>query len=284
MRKLILASLIMLALPLSLTAKNLELATPAAGVLAAQGVVLVTPPGGSPHPCGPEEILKKGWKLETRQRSSADLLLWDKSTIRVSQNTTITLIDLTETEQGNFLRKIEVATGRIWVDAQKSASGKDTFEVRGPQAVAAVKGTAFVVDAQDPDGTDIQVFEGSVQCTAADGVTDLVTADYEFMAPAKGKAWRERFQRSKLMAEDDWLQRNWQSRLEMMQFFKSHPQATVNLARMDPKMRLWLAQHFKRHPNLFRSGLKKKQWQRLQDASGRPSPAVSPSRPSRITR
>lgn len=255
MRKLILASLIVLALQLILPAKDLELATPAAGVVALQGSVLVTEPGGKSRPCQPEEVLKQGWKLETRAESSADLLLWDKSTIRVSQNTSITLVDLTETEEGNFIRKIEVATGRVWVDAQKSSSPKDTFEVKGPQAVAAVKGTAFVVDADDPAaGTSVQVFDGAVQCTALDGTSDLVGVDSEFVAPLKGKPRKAAFVRSKVMQGDAWLARNWQSRLEMIQFFKTHPglRRTINLARMDPTVRAWMVQHFKRHPIQFR--------------------------------
>ncbi len=255
MRKLSLASLLVLCLQIALSAKDLELATPAAGVVAMQGSVTVTEPAGAARACRPEEVLKAGWKLETGSQSGADLLLWDKSTIRVSQNTTITLVDLTQTEEGNFIRKIQVASGRVWVDAAKSPGGGDTFQVQGPQAVAAVKGTAFVVDADEPtEGTDIQVFEGAVLCTADTGESDTVGPDSEFLAPAGGAARVEHFQRQNLLAGDAWLARNWQSRQQIIAFFRSHPKwraRTINVLKMDPEVRAWLVKHYQQHPIKF---------------------------------
>lgn len=256
MRRLSLTSLIVIALHLALSAKDLEIATPAAGVVALQGNVLVTPPGQSQRPCLPEEVLKTGWQLQTGPQSSADLLLWDKSSIRISQNTAILLTDLTETEEGNFIRKIEVATGRIWVDAQSSTSPKDTFEVKGPQAVAAVKGTAFAVDAgEEVDGTEIQVFEGAVDCSGEGMANALLKADEEFIAPVNGKARRARFNRAQRMGDDPWLNRNWQMRLAMVRFFKKNPAArarTLNLLRMNPEVRSWFRQYVQDHPMQFK--------------------------------
>jgi hypothetical protein len=83
------------------------------------------------------------------------------------------------------------------------------------------------------------------------------------------------------MSQDDWLERNWQSRQEMIGYFKSHPRyntSTVNLSQMDPATRVWMMQHFKKHPNLFRAKARKKQWGKPgRPPLGRPSPGVSPS-------
>lgn len=276
MRKLTLAALIVIALQLALPAKDLELATPAAGVVAMQGSVTVTPPGQNRRACLPEEVLKTGWKLETGPQSSADLLLWDKSSIRISQNTSVTLTDLTETEQGNFIRKIEVATGRIWVDAQTSSSPGDTFEVKGPQAVAAVKGTAFAVDAgEEADGTEIQVFEGKVDCSGEGLANAVLEADEEFIAPVGGTARRTRFNRAQRLRNDPWLNRNWEMRQAMIRFFQNHPEArtrTINMMKMNPEVRSWFRQYLQNHPMQFRRLQNRPQNRPQTRPSGQPRP------------
>ncbi len=251
MRKCILASLLLVLGVLALPVESADVATPAAGVVAMSGQVLVTPPGGQQRRCNPEELLVSGWKLETKANSSADLLLWDKSSIRITQNTKITIVDLTETENGNFIRRLEVSVGRVWVDAQKGGA-QDTFEVKGPQAVAAVKGTSFLVDAEAPsEGTGIQVFEGAVLCSA-DGVEDKVEPGSEFLAPVGAKPIVASFNQDEFLRDDDWAGRNWKLRQAFGKYMATRPKTTLNLHKIDPAVKAWMIGEIKRHPVSFR--------------------------------
>jgi hypothetical protein len=278
-RKCILASLLLVLGVLSLPVESADIATPAAGVVAMSGQVLVTPPGGQQRRCNPEEVLVSGWKLETRANSSADLLLWDKSSIRITQNTKITIVDLSETENGNFIRRLEVSVGRVWVDAQKGGP-QDTFEVKGPQAVAAVKGTSFLVDAEAPvEGTGIQVFEGAVVCSA-DGVTDTVAPGVEFLAPAGEKPVVASFNQDEFFRDDDWASRNWKLRQAFGKYMATRPKApkTLNLRHMDPAMKAWMVQEIKRHPVSFR---RKVRAQYIRRNNTLRTPAPRPTGPRR---
>lgn len=152
--------------PAAVQAKVLEAASTQAGIAATDNKVEKRKQGQSSWvPCQVGDILTTGDRVRTGEDSSATLLLADKSVLRMSQNTEIALVTLDSGENDSLIRRFQLATGRMWADVTPGSPPGSVFEVQGPNAVAAVKGTAFEVGAEEGDETEISVFEGSVACS-----------------------------------------------------------------------------------------------------------------------
>ena len=88
--------------------------------------------------------------VKTGDNTSASVILFESSVIRLDSNTEVTLQEIyQEVEETNVLIKQE--SGRTWNTVSK-ISGIDNYEVQTPTTVASVRGTAFVVIVQ-PNGT-----------------------------------------------------------------------------------------------------------------------------------
>lgn len=199
---------------------TLEAATSLAGVAATDN--LVEKKIGSAHwgPCEVGDLLKPGDRIRTGASSSASLLLADKTMMRLAQNTEILIVDLAE-KDGGFWRSFQLNSGRVWSDV---TPGSGHFEVKGPNAVAAVKGTAFEVDADgEEDGTDVRVWEGQVECRSlsdADGPLQI-NANEEFRAYRRKKAFRTLINP---VNADPWQKWNLETRKRWRAFTAKHPQ------------------------------------------------------------
>lgn len=64
---------------------------------------------------------------------------------------------------------VEVTDGAVWIEV---TPGSGSLQIATPHAIAAVRGTIFVVDAA-PDHTDVFVVEGVVVVSRPDGSDDL---------------------------------------------------------------------------------------------------------------
>lgn len=64
---------------------------------------------------------------------------------------------------------VEVTDRAVWIEVDP---GGGSFQIATPHAIAAVRGTIFVVDAA-PDGTDVFVVEGVVTVSRPDGTEDV---------------------------------------------------------------------------------------------------------------
>lgn len=165
MRNALSAMILLLALILPGSAKDFEAAATQAGVVGADGKVEKQIKGAPWVACAVGDILTTGDRIRTQPDSSASLMFTDKTVMRLGAGTTITLIDLSETPDGTLVRKVNQESGRTWSDVTKNPAKPTTFEVHGPNAVAAVRGTSFEVDADAAD-TDVLVWEGEVDCLA----------------------------------------------------------------------------------------------------------------------
>ncbi|MBI3929303.1 MAG: FecR domain-containing protein [Armatimonadetes bacterium] len=166
------------------------------------------------------DVLAPGSRIKTGKGSTAALVLSDETMIKLAENTEFVLVDLRESENGNFVRKFQLTLGRVWADVTPSKSSGSTFEIQGPDAVAAVRGTAFEVDATDT-GTEINVFEGKVESTDAfDGASTMLAADLEtnsFQALRGRKGKPRRFD---VARADAWQQWNMKNRKQMQEIFR----------------------------------------------------------------
>lgn len=177
--------LVLLALLAMGAGEPLEVATPSAGLVFMAGKVQVCPSGGSWTAAREGAVLTAGDLLQTGPDSVAVLVLWDGTTMNVADSTRIRVVDLSEGADG-LVRRFQITAGRVWSNVQSAAGTKSTFEVEGPQAVAAVRGTAFEV-AVEGDGTDIEVWEGQVEATSG-GEKRMLSRYQRLQARARQRA------------------------------------------------------------------------------------------------
>lgn len=196
-------------------AKELQAATSQAGVAATDNQVQKSLGKSQTwQNCQVGDILQAGDRIKTGKNSSASLLLADQSVMRIGSGTELEIVDLTEQENGCLMRRFQLRVGRVFADVTPGAPTGSVYEVKGPNAVAAVHGTAFELDTANPGGTDVKVWDGSVDCrgTAPDAKSELVAAnstENQFRADTAGKYERLHFSQEHA---DAWQTENWKTR------------------------------------------------------------------------
>lgn len=110
--------------------------------------------------------LAEGDEMRTRRASMAELYMDDGSKISIAPMSFFKV-----SKENKEISSLGLFAGRIrsWV---RKFSKK--FEVRTPAAVCAVRGTDFVVSADETGNTRVEVYEGSVVAGDASGRTSLI--------------------------------------------------------------------------------------------------------------
>lgn len=101
--------------------------------------------------------LAEGDQIRTGRDSSVRLLLASSAVVDLSENTSMVVTRASSTQKTS----IKIWSGRLWARVTKMF-GSSEFEVEGPNAVAGVRGTEFVVEVASDGSTDINVLDGSV--------------------------------------------------------------------------------------------------------------------------
>src|SRR5258708_5120732 len=104
--------------------------------------------------------LKVGDEIRTKSGSRADVHLGRFTVIRMKENTVIKLKKL-QIQKDQFIGYVKLTSGKVLVKVKKKLSKDSRFAVLTPVAVAAVRGTVFVVDV-DQKTSSVQVLEGVV--------------------------------------------------------------------------------------------------------------------------
>ena len=193
--------------------KQVEAATSQAGVAATDNQVEKSLGSGSWQSCQVGDVLRAGDKIRTGKESSASLLLADHSMMRLASNTELKIVDLTEQENGCLVRRFQLSVGRVFSDVTPAGKGNPSvYEVKGPNAVAAVHGTAFEMDATDQGAdTDVQVWDGTVACRGAQegAKEEMVGANSSLRINQAGAFQRFQFTRQHA---DVWQEENLRTR------------------------------------------------------------------------
>ncbi len=84
--------------------------------------------------------------VKTGDNSSASIILFETSIVRLDSNTQVTIEELIRKDETSVT--IQQDSGRTWNTVYK-ISGIDNYEVQTPTTVASVRGTAFVVIVQE---------------------------------------------------------------------------------------------------------------------------------------
>ncbi|MEN6373177.1 MAG: FecR family protein [Smithella sp.] len=112
------------------------------------------------------DLLKPGCEILIGDKSRMELMLPDRSVIRVAENTRFKILRADVGGSGKRDVKIFVTIGKIWLNVRKALGGKGAFEVSCENAVAGVRGTIYRMNVENDKSAFVKVYDGEV-CVAA---------------------------------------------------------------------------------------------------------------------
>jgi hypothetical protein len=121
------------------------------------GIVEVKHEGGSWTTAETGMDLSQSDSVRTGNNSSASIIIFKTSLVRLDSNTKVTLEELIREEETRVT--IQQDSGRTWNTVSK-ISGIDNYDVQTPTTVASIRGTAFVVIVQENGSTYYGVSHG----------------------------------------------------------------------------------------------------------------------------
>jgi hypothetical protein len=108
-----------------------------------------------------------GDKIETKKQSRCELTYDDGSVVRVDEQTIYTV------EKANLDKKEKVvesrlSIGKLWANIKKLVRGRDSWKLKSPAAVVAVRGTIYRMNAGADSSTQVLVYDGDVEVSPAE--------------------------------------------------------------------------------------------------------------------
>jgi hypothetical protein len=102
-----------------------------------------------------------GDKIETKKQARCELTFNDGSVIRVDEQSIYTV------EQAKFAKEAKeveskLSIGKLWANVKKLVQGKDSWKLKSPVAVVAVRGTVYRMNAGADSSTQVLVYDGNV--------------------------------------------------------------------------------------------------------------------------
>lgn len=109
-------------------------------------------------------ILSSGDRIATSKESRLDLMIENVGLIRINGNSEVKVEKLLGEAAESMTGRLE--KGQVLCKLLKLKKGQD-FQVLTPTAVVGVRGTTFLVDAQEKKKSEVAVSEGSVEVSSA---------------------------------------------------------------------------------------------------------------------
>jgi hypothetical protein len=147
--------------------------------------------------------------VKTGDNTSASIILFESSIIRLDSNTEVKLKEIIQ-EAGKTSVTIQQDAGRTWNTVLK-VSGIDDYDVQTPTTVASVRGTSFDVYIQSENLTDVGVGRGVVVISKiiSGNVFDSIELKSNEAVSIFGDDI-DQILKSKDFLKDDWVLRNQQ--------------------------------------------------------------------------
>ena len=124
------------------------------------GDVYVSPDGKDWQEADFDMTVMDGQQIRTGEDSQCEITLSDQTIIRMDADS-LQQIERAEVEQVSKGKSIFLSAGKVWVNARKMLTKRDSFKVRTNKAVCAIRGTTFSVD-EGKEHTQVRVHTGQV--------------------------------------------------------------------------------------------------------------------------
>ena len=110
--------------------------------------------------------VRNGDKLETKKKSRCEITYNDGSIIRVDEQSIYTV------EKARFQKKqkeveSKLSIGKLWANVKKLVGRRDSWKLKSPAAVVAVRGTIYRMNAGADSSTQVLVYDGDVGVSPA---------------------------------------------------------------------------------------------------------------------
>jgi hypothetical protein len=110
--------------------------------------------------------VRNGDKIETKKTARCEITFNDKSIVRIDEQTIYTIekaeIGAEKKEVSSFL-----FLGKLWANVKKLIAGKDSWRLKSPSAVVAVRGTVYRMNSEADSSSQVLVYEGNVAVSPA---------------------------------------------------------------------------------------------------------------------
>lgn len=110
--------------------------------------------------------VKNGDKVETKKQSRCEITYNDGNIIRIDERSIYTIEKATITDDKKEVES-SLSIGKLWANLKKLIRGKDSWKLKSPAAVVAVRGTIYRMNAGADSSTQVLVYEGQVDVRPA---------------------------------------------------------------------------------------------------------------------
>ncbi len=105
-------------------------------------------------------------KVETKKQSRCEITFNDGSIIRIDEQSIYTIEKATITDDKKEVES-SLSIGKLWANLKKLIRGKDSWKLKSPAAVVAVRGTVYRMNAGADSSTQVLVYDGQVDVRPA---------------------------------------------------------------------------------------------------------------------
>jgi len=110
--------------------------------------------------------VQNGDKIETKKESRCEITYEDGSIVRIDEQSIYTVEKAIIT---NDQKEVEskLSIGKLWANLKKLVRGKDSWRLKSPAAVVAVRGTIYRMNAGADSSSQVLVYDGQVDVRPA---------------------------------------------------------------------------------------------------------------------
>lgn len=110
--------------------------------------------------------VKNGDKVETKKQSRCEITFNDGSIVRIDEQSIYTIEKAIITDDKKEVES-SLSIGKLWANLKKLIRGKDSWKLKSPAAVVAVRGTVYRMNAGADSSTQVLVYDGQVDVRPA---------------------------------------------------------------------------------------------------------------------
>ena len=110
--------------------------------------------------------VKNGDKVETKKQSRCEITYHDGSVVRIDEQSIYSIEKATINDEKKEVES-SLSIGKLWANLKKLIRGKDSWQLKSPAAVVAVRGTVYRMNAGADSSTQVLVYNGQVDVKPA---------------------------------------------------------------------------------------------------------------------